>query len=86
MLDIQTLLLGRPEDRYAPTLAMRVVEVAVFPLLRELGVRAHPLYLGGVPLRMSHSQAERVTKVETEEREGGRSESEPSQVEALGLA
>jgi len=34
MLDIRTLLLGAPEDRYQPTLAIRAAERAVFPVLR----------------------------------------------------
>jgi len=33
MLDIRTLLLVLPEDRYAPTPALRQAEVLVFPLL-----------------------------------------------------
>jgi hypothetical protein len=41
MLDIRTLLLvlGTPEDRYEPTLAIRVAERAVFPTLRQPAVR-----------------------------------------------
>jgi hypothetical protein len=33
MLDIRTLLLGHPEDRYEPNVGLRAAEVAVFPLL-----------------------------------------------------
>lgn len=33
MLDIRTLLLGHPEDRYEPQVGLRAAEVAVFPLL-----------------------------------------------------
>jgi hypothetical protein len=35
MLDIRTLLLGAPEDRYEPTLAIRAAERAVFPVLQQ---------------------------------------------------
>jgi hypothetical protein len=35
MLDIRTLLLLTPEDRYEPTLAIRAAERAVFPVLRK---------------------------------------------------
>lgn len=86
MLDIRTLLLGTPEDRYEPTPWMRVAEVAAFPLLRKLGVRAHPLHLGRMPLRMGHSQAEPVAQIEAEQCESGRSEPRPGQVQAVGLA
>lgn len=40
MLDIRTLLLGTPEDRYEPTPAIRAAERAALPLLRE---RVHSL-------------------------------------------
>lgn len=33
MLDIRTLLLGHPEDRYEPHAGLRAAEIAVFPLL-----------------------------------------------------
>jgi hypothetical protein len=39
MLDIRTLLLGTPEDRYEPTLAIRAAERAVFPALRKAPLR-----------------------------------------------
>jgi len=35
MLDIRTLLLLTPEDRYAPSANLRSVERAIYPLLRE---------------------------------------------------
>jgi hypothetical protein len=41
MLDIRTLLLGTPEDRYEPTPAIRAAERAVFVVLRKPLVR-HP--------------------------------------------
>ncbi len=34
MLDIRTLLLLTPEDRYEPNLALRSAELVVYPLLR----------------------------------------------------
>lgn len=33
MLDIRTLLLATPEDRYAPNPALRQAEVLIFPLV-----------------------------------------------------
>lgn len=39
MLDVRTLLLGTPEDRYEPTLAIRAAERAVFVVLRKPTVR-----------------------------------------------
>lgn len=33
MLDIRTLLLGHPEDRYEAHAGLRAAEIAVFPLL-----------------------------------------------------
>lgn len=35
MLDIRTLLLLTPEDRYAPSASLRSAERAIYPLLRE---------------------------------------------------
>ena len=37
MLDIRTLLLLTPEDRYAPNPALREAEVRVFPVLATMG-------------------------------------------------
>jgi len=42
MLDIRTLLLLTPEDRYQPTLPLRAAEAAVFPLLGQSGRRRAP--------------------------------------------
>ena len=37
MLDIRTLLLGTPEDRYEANAALRAAKTAVCPLLRASG-------------------------------------------------
>lgn len=42
MLDIRTLLLLTPEDRYQPTLPLRAAEAAVYPLLGQSGRRRTP--------------------------------------------
>jgi hypothetical protein len=39
MLDIRTLLLGTPEDRYEPTLQARDAERAVFDAIRAVSSR-----------------------------------------------
>jgi hypothetical protein len=35
MLDIRTLLLATPEDRYAPNPVLRLAEVRIYPLVRK---------------------------------------------------
>jgi hypothetical protein len=42
MLDIRTLLLETPEDRYASTPALRAAEQRLYPLLVGVGERPTP--------------------------------------------
>lgn len=47
MLDIRTLLLGTPEDRYAPTPAQRAAERRLYRLLSGVREGVRPAPAGG---------------------------------------